>query len=116
MRGSATIGIRWPVTISGSIAVAWAVIPVARATIIIAAPIVAAIPRAGADKHPAYEVARPVIAIGRTGIGIEAVIAVGANGCWPNASVHRAHSDAHGKLGVCSSCGKKQNPQQRDIF
>jgi hypothetical protein len=82
-----------------------------------AATVVAVKPGAGADKHAAYKVVRPVIAIGRAGIRVVAIITVGAHRRRSKAcGVHRTYSNAHGNLCPRVSCGKEQNAQQCSIF
>jgi hypothetical protein len=115
--GSSTISA--PIyTISGSIAIAGATIPASSvvAVAIVAASPVTVIPRAGADKHAAYEPVWPVITIRCASVRIMPIVAVGADGTRTNARVNRTDANPHGNLGMRGSCGKKQNPQQCCIF
>jgi hypothetical protein len=84
-------------TVAGvSIAVAIAAtvpVPIYRPAVKAAAAVVTAIPGAGADKDAAIEPRRPIVPIGRTGVGIVAVVAIGAD--WSRVAVtvspiHRA--------------------------
>jgi hypothetical protein len=81
---------------------------------IVAASPVTVIPRAGADKHAAYEPVWPVITIRCASVRIIPIVAVGADGT--NARVNRTDANSHGNLGMRGSGGKKQNPQQCCIF
>jgi hypothetical protein len=82
-----------------------------------AATVVAMEPGAGTDKHAAYKVVWPVIAIRRAGIRIVAVVTVVAHWSRSKAcAVHGTYSNAHGKLCPRVSCGKEQNPQQCSVF
>jgi hypothetical protein len=91
------------------------------ATPVIPVSVVAVIPGAGTDKHAAYEVTRPVIAIGRAVIGIVVVVAVGTDrgrAVVPVVVVvggvnRTAYSDAYGDLGGrAGRYSDKQYPQQ----
>jgi hypothetical protein len=85
-------------------------VAVVTATTVEAAAIVTAVvPGAGADENAAGEVVRPVVAVWSTGVRIVAVITISAGRCWPDGAVHGTYSDAHGKLCVGVSRGKKQN-------
>jgi hypothetical protein len=78
-------------------------VPVA-ATIAVAAaiaiPISTAEPRADPDEHAAYEVVRPIIAVGRAGIGIITVIAIGASRRPISRITITPHADANRNLRV----------------
>ena len=93
-------------------------VAIVTATTVEAPAIVAAVePGSGADEDAADEVIRPVIAVWSAGVRIVAVITISAGRCWPNGAVHGTYSNAHGKLCVSASRGKKkQNPQQSNIF
>jgi hypothetical protein len=103
-----TISVAAPITISATIV----------AMAVEAAPVVAVIPRSGAYKDSAYKVIRAVITVRGASIRIVAVITVGACRSGADASVHRADSnaDAEAHLGLCLTCGKKQNCKKRCIF
>ena len=106
--GCASVAIAWAIAMTGPIAVAWAAIETVA--------VVAVIPRTGADEHATYKPARTVVAIGRAGVRIIAVVTIGADRRWSNAGVHGTYADTHSNLGVSASRGKKQNPQQCSIF
>ena len=75
-----------------------AVVPTAIVrTPVISRPIIAVIPGACADKHAPDKIARPVIPIGRAGIGIVVIVAVRANWRRPN-RVSGPIADTHGDL------------------
>jgi hypothetical protein len=120
-RGSAPETIPWPVAkpgpvaISGPIAEAPAVVAESGAAIK-AASEVAAIPGARADKHAAYEVVRPVIAIRRASVRIVVVVTIGADRGWSIAPVCGTYSNAERHLRLRVSCGKKQSPQQCSVL
>jgi hypothetical protein len=61
-------------------------------------------PRAGADKKPAGEPLRPVVAVGRACVWVVIIVAVAARRGWAN--VRRpAESDAdHNSLRLCVRC------------
>ena len=105
------------VTITTTTVIAAATIvamPVVAASIIAAtvetAAVVAVIPRTSADEDSAGEVVRSVVAVGRAGVRIVAVVTVGADRRWANGAVNGAYADANANLGVgAARCGKKQN-------
>jgi hypothetical protein len=78
-------------------------------TVEAAAVVAAVVPGAGADEDATDEVVRPVVAVRSAGVRIVAVVTISAGRCRPDGAVHGAYSDAHGKLCVGVSRGKKQN-------
>jgi hypothetical protein len=113
-------GIAAPVAvIAASVVAAVSIVTVAvvTAAAVEAVAIVAAVePRTGADEDAADEVVRPVVAVRSAGVRIVAVVTISAGGCRPDGAVHGTYSDAHGKLCVSVSRGKKQDSQQSNIF
>lgn len=108
---------------AANVAVAVTVIAVAAASIIamavVAAPIVAVSvvamtpvvrsvpavePGAGADEEAVHEVVRAVEAVGRAGVRIIAVVAIGADRGGTN-----ANADTNADLRVGTACGEEQN-------
>ena len=85
------------------------------ATTVEAAAIVAAVePWAGADEDAADEVVRAIVAVGRAGVRIVAVVTVGAD---RRGAVNWAYADADANLRVgAARRGEKQNSQQCTIF
>jgi hypothetical protein len=85
---SATVA-RASIAIAGvSIAVAIAAtvpVPIYRPAVEAAAAVVTAIPGAGADKDAAIEPRRPIVPIGRTGVGVVAVVTIGTD--WSRVAV-----------------------------
>ena len=74
-------------------------------------------PRAGADEDAADEIVRPVVAVRRTGVGIVAVVTVGADRRGTDGAVNGANPDADANLRVgAARRGEKQDPQQCNIF
>jgi hypothetical protein len=78
-------------------------------TVEAAAVVAAVVPGAGADEDATDEVVRPVVAVRSAGVRIVAVVTISAGGCRPDGAIHGTYSDAHGKLCVSVSRGKKQN-------
>lgn len=79
----AAVSISPAVTVAASVSIT----PAVKAVVEVAATPeamtpVAAIPRAGSDKDAAKKPARTVEAVRRAGVGIVAVVSVGANGSW----------------------------------
>jgi hypothetical protein len=123
------IAVTRPVAIPRSIAItiSAAIVTIAGATIIamtiIASSVVATaietgsveavIPGPGADEQAAYKPVWPVVVIWCASIRIVAIVAVSAG--WSR-TVNRTDAHADRDLGMHSSCGKKQKPQQRSIF
>src|SRR5258708_4340840 len=70
--------------VSVAVAIA-ATVPIYRPAIEAAAAVVTAIPGAGADEDAAIEPRRPIVPIGRTGVGIVAVVAIGTD--WSRVAV-----------------------------
>jgi hypothetical protein len=91
--GSAPVTISRPVAITRPIPVTGAVVAVSRSTII-AAAIIAVIPRTGTDKYTAYKIARSVEAIWRTGKWVIAVVSIGTSRSRANGSINGTHTDA----------------------
>jgi hypothetical protein len=69
-----------------------AAVPSVAAPIAGASIVAAAVPRACADEETAGEVARAVVSIGRASVRVIPVIAVGADGSWPNVARTDPHS------------------------
>src|SRR5580704_4537161 len=86
-----------------------AVAVVTASTVEAAAVVAAVVPGAGADEDATDEVVRPVVAVRSAGVRIVAVVTISAGGCRPDGAIHGTYSDAHGKLCVGVSRGKKQN-------
>jgi hypothetical protein len=74
---------------------------------VVTAPVVAVIPRAGADKDSAYEPLRTIVAIGRAGVWIIGVIAIGA--CWAYVAVPGADADANSDRGLGVNCREHED-------
>jgi len=92
-----TVSISRPIAVTpASVTVSTTTVGPSRPAIVAAAP--AVIPRACADKHAAYEVIRPIVAVRRASVGVIPVVAIIANGRSANPGVHRANSNAHPDL------------------
>ena len=106
-----------PITIAAPVAIPPTVTVAEARAAIEAAPVKAVIPpRSGADEDAAYEPIRAVIAIGRAGIRVIAIIPVGASRSGADTCVNRANADADAHLSLCIAGGKKQYREQRNIF
>jgi hypothetical protein len=77
---------------------------------IVTAPVVAVIPRAGADKDSADEPIWAVVAVRRASIGVIIIVAVGAHRRWAIVSRADANADHH-SLGMRKRRAKETNPQ-----
>jgi hypothetical protein len=100
---TAPIGIAWAIAVTSPVAAISATIAVSTATVGPARPAIiavtpAVIPRARADKHAAYEVVRPIVAVRRAIVRVIPVVAISANRRGANPGVHRANSNAHPDL------------------
>ena len=95
-----------------TIVTAMAVISVAivTATTVEAAAVVAAVvPGASADEDATEEVVRAIVAVGSAGVGIVAVVTVGADWRWADGAVHGTYSNRYADLRVGAARGEKQN-------
>ena len=82
------------------------------ATTVEAAAVVAAVkPRAGADEDASGEIVRAVVAVWRASVRIVAVVTVSADWGGTDGAVHGAYPDAHAKLRLGGTSGKKQNSE-----
>jgi hypothetical protein len=99
MNGS-PIPIARPVAVSMPIPVAW--------TAIKSVPVIAVIPRAGADERAAYEPARPIVTVRRASIRIITVVSIRANRRWAYDCGNGTNSNTHGNLSVSTSCHDKE--------
>jgi hypothetical protein len=97
-----------PVTVSTAPVVASAVVAaVVPRTVVV-------VPGSNADKDPAGEVVRTVIAIGSAGIRIIRIVAIRAVGRWPKIvviGITRPDLNAYRNLRGSSRCYQKQSPQ-----
>jgi hypothetical protein len=110
----AAVSIATAVAISVTIAISAtvAVIPIVVVATIEAPSVVPVIPRAGANKHAAYKVARTIKAVGSAVIGIVVVVSIFADRSRPVSVVTpvcRTYSYAYRNLSRRSDCNKKQN-------
>jgi hypothetical protein len=104
----AAVSIATAVAISATVAV----IPIVVVATIEAPSVVPVIPRAGANKHAAYKVARTIKAVGSAVIGIVVVVSIFADRSRPVSvitPVCRTYSYAYRNLCWRSSSNKKQN-------
>ncbi len=83
---------------------------------VIAMPIEAMEPGAGADEDAAGEVIRSIVAVRSAGVRIVAVVTVSADWRRADGAVHGTYSNGHANLCVGASRSKKQNSQQSSIF
>jgi len=60
-------------------------------------------PRASSDEQTAGEPARAVVTVRRAGIWVISIVAVGANGSWPNVARSDTHAN-HNALGAGVRC------------
>src|SRR5882757_1809466 len=74
-----------------------------------ATAIIAAVPRAGANKDTADKVVRTVEAIRCAFVGVVVIVSVRANGSCANVAVARSDSYAKGNLSFGVTCGKHEN-------
>jgi len=82
------------------------------ATTVEAAAVVAAVkPRAGADEDASDEIVRAVVAVWSTSVRIVAVVTVSADWGGTDGAVHGVYPDAHAKLRLGGTSGKKQNSE-----
>src|SRR5437867_1561725 len=114
------------ITVSGSVpissmpVIATPIVPAsvvasAVAPSIISSPVIAVIPGPDTNEHAIYEVIRPPIAVRRTVVRVVIEVTVIANRRRPIIrAVYRTYSDSNGNLRFRISCGKKQNPKQRN--
>jgi hypothetical protein len=114
----AAVSIAIAVAISATIAISAtvAVIPIVIVATIEAPPVVPVIPRAGANKHAAYKVARTIKAVRSAVIGIVVVVSIFADRSRSVSvivsvitPVCRTYSNAYRNLSRRSGCNKKQN-------
>jgi len=112
----ASVSIATAASVVSTVAIISAVAVVTAATVESAAIVAAVEPRAGADEDAADEVIRAVEAVGCAGVRIVAVVTISAGGSWPDRAVHGTYSNAHGKLCVSASRGKKENSKQCNVF
>jgi hypothetical protein len=83
-----TASVAYPTPSIANPAVAAATVTVATTTVAVTATApIAAIPRAGADKEPAYKPTRSVVAIGSAGIGSVRIVPPRANRCHGRISI-----------------------------
>lgn len=104
-----TVVVSAPVAVATVAVVAASVkaIAIVEAAAIEATSVVAAAePGTGADEDAAGEVVRPVVAVGRAGVRIVAVVTIGADWRW---AVHGTYSNGNANLGLSVSRGEKQN-------
>jgi len=104
-----------PASISATIACSVSTAPVSvAAAIAVAAPAVSkapSVPRADTDEEAAVKPLRPVVSVGRAGVGVVRVVAPIADGRTVGIrgfSDRRANSDTHSHLGVCR-CRERQS-------
>ena len=84
---------------------------IAAATVEAAAVVAAVKPRAGADKDASGEIVRAVVAVWSASVRIVAVVTVSADWGGTDRAVHGAYPDAHAKLRLGGTSGKKQNSE-----
>jgi len=95
---AATVVVVVATTIEAVVVIAPSVATPASIVAVSATAIVAAVPRAGANKDTADKVVRTVKAIGRAFVGVVVVVTVRANGSCADVAVARSDSNANGKL------------------
>ena len=101
MSGTASVTVAWPVTVAWSIAKVRTIAVSGMAIIAVSvesATVVSVEPRAGANKHAAYKVARPVVAVWRASIRIVVVVAISTDRCWSETRVPGTYSNTHSNL------------------
>jgi hypothetical protein len=76
---------------------------------VFAAAIIAAVPRAGANKDTADKVVRTVEAMRCAFVGVVIVVTVGANGSCADVTDARSDSNANGNLSLGVTGGKHEN-------
>jgi hypothetical protein len=105
-----------PASIVSIMAIVAAMSVVTATTVEAAAIVTAVVPRSGADEDAAGEVVRSVEAVWSAGVRIVAEVTISAGWRWSDGAVHGTYSNAHGKLCVSVSRGKKQNTEQSNVF
>src|SRR6267154_1155796 len=96
-------------TTEAVVAIAPSVATPASIVAVSATAIVAAVPRAGANKDTADKVIRTVEAIRCASVGVVVVVTVRANGSCADVAVARSDSDADGNLSLGVTCRKHEN-------
>lgn len=76
-------------------------------------PVPAVEPGAGTNEDAVHEVVRAVVAVGRAGVRIVAVVAISADRGWTDGNgASDANTDADANLGMgAACCGEEQNSQ-----
>jgi hypothetical protein len=111
---TATVRYSVSITVTGSSIPIASVSIIPAAVAIVATVAVATVPGAGPDEDAAAKPRRTIVPIGRAGVGIVAVITIGANGGRITISpVHRATDPySHGNLSMGNRCGREQQDTQ----
>lgn len=105
----AHIGVSTAIAVDGMVVIAFAGVAVAIICVtVVGMAVVAAVPGTGANEDAMHEVIRAVVAVGGAGIGIIAVVTVGADGGGPNRDSYGSNADANAdaNLGVRVSSGE----------
>jgi hypothetical protein len=83
---------------------------------IVAGPVVTMKPRPRSNEYAAGEIVRPVVAVGRTGIGVIAIVPVRTNRWGADVDRGNAHSDMDGNLRVSSPRHGNEHPNHDHVF